>query len=106
VAKLNASEFEPKLYSFDFTDHEWDEIESLAPCFDMDAEMPRGKWYAIGLMALGKAQLLDEGRYGMVDPDGNDVGDADGVDIVEWACELRSIAHKIFEFFQPGDGKI
>jgi hypothetical protein len=88
-------------YALLFNDDEWDEIACMGfEPFEIEPEeeLTRGQWFAVAQMALGKAQMLDDGRYG---------GDEDdGVDPAEWADQLRGIASTILDFFQPADGKI
>ncbi len=84
--------------TLEFTPQEWEEIDSLASgLIEIKADMPRTHWIAIGNMALGKAQRLEEGAYGP---------DDDGCDSERWAEELRAIAAIIFDTFQPGDGRV
>lgn len=86
-----------------FTESQHNEIQCMVggiiPNFDSFEPQPRKRWVAIGEMALGKAHRIEEGAYGQDDED-------EGVDLEEWADELRGIASEIFEFFQSGDGKI
>ena len=85
-------------YALEFAPQEWEEIDSLASgIIEVNADMPRTNWMAIGNMALGKAQRLEEGAYGLAD---------DECDSERWAEELRAIADKIFSEFQPGDGRV
>lgn len=87
-------------YEIEFSDKQWDEIccMSFEPfTFGPEIPMTRGQWWAIGEMALGKAQRIEEGAYG------GDEGD--GFDPETRSEELRAIAATIFEKFQPGDGQ-
>ena len=98
-----------ELYEFEFSDDQWDELVSMSfEPFEFSAgeKLTRGQWMALAEMALGKAQRIEEGFYGMVDENDNDIGDADGVNVEEWAEQLRAIAAVIFQYFQPGDNKI
>lgn len=88
-------------YELDFTDDEWEEIQSLGfEPFEIDYQDPmtRGQWMAIAHMSIGKATLIEDGRY--------DMGDEEEGDNEEWADQLRGIADTILEFFKPGDGKL
>ena len=89
-------------YSFDFSDDQWEELESLGleigQLEGSITSLPRVAWMQLAMTALGKAQLIDEGRY--------DMGDEDDEDNPEWAAELREIARVILDKFQPGDGQI
>lgn len=92
----------PTIYHLEFTNHQWEEIFSLAfvPFFmTIGDKATRAQWVAVGQMCLGKAQMIEDGYYGGSCPD-------EGVDISEWAQDLRDIAEIIFAKFQPGDGQI
>lgn len=91
---------EPSTYTFEFSSRLWEEVEALASgLFEIneDLTLPRRKWLALGQMALGKAQKMQEGYYG---------ADDDETDIEQWTQDLQAIANTIFDFFKPGDGKI
>lgn len=95
-----------QLYDFSdvFTAHNLEEIESLngltLSLFETaPPRMTREHWMLAAQVCLGKAQMLDDGYYGEIDED-------EGVDIEEWAEELRDIASAILSYFQPGDGKL
>lgn len=91
----------PNTYAIPGLDHEhiWEELDSLAlGLFEVKDEMPRNQWLALGFMANGKAQLIEQGRY--------DMGDEDNADNADWATDLRHIAHTVFDYFKPGDGKL
>ena len=88
-------------YELNFSDRDWEELVSLTfePFeFGYDEPLTRGQWLALAHMALGKAQLIDDGQY--------DIGDGHDSENPEWAAHLRSIAHRILDEFQPADGKI
>ena len=94
-------------YAIEFDERDWDEIVELGfEPFEIEheQELTRKQWLAVAHMALGKVCLIDQGRYGMVDEEGEEVDD--GVDLKEWADQLRYIADEILELFQPGDGKL
>lgn len=82
------------LYTFEFSDSDWEEITSLFVVPPLFQHMSRQEWTSIAHMALGKAQCIDDGRYG------------DDEDDKEWADQLRGIASTILDYFQPGDGKL
>ena len=89
-------------YKMEFTDKQWEEIVGMG--FDGFEPMPdkafsRVQWIAIAHIALGKAQRIEDGHYGG-GAEGEDEDDGD------WADELRAIASKILDKFQPGDGQI
>lgn len=89
-----------KEYKLEFDEKDWDEIWSFSfEPFEFQREdvLTRGQWLAIAQMCLGKAELIENGRY--------DMGDEHDGDNDEWADQLRSIADTILMFFQPGDGK-
>lgn len=89
-----------KGYELEFGEKDWEEIQNLGfEPFEIVPEeaMTRGQWMAIAHMCLGKAELIENGRY--------DMGDEHDGDNDEWADQLRSIADTILMFFQPGDGK-
>lgn len=94
------------LYELDFTDKQWEELNSLS-CGVFDVQqgdaLPRPHWLTLANVALGKAQLVEQGHYNM--------GAGTELETEEefnerWAQEMRDIAQIILDFFQPGDGKI
>ena len=95
----NCAEPPVRRYLLDFTNADWDEIECLGfGEFQPQPSMPRAEWVAVGLLALGKAQRIDEGFY--------DLSEAAAGDDAIWAAQLRCIAAQIFNKFQPGDGQL
>lgn len=95
------SEYVHGHYKFDFTAREWEEIDAMTTALGELNEhraYTREQWVTIGHIALGKAQRIEEGVY-------DDITEEDG-DSERWANELRDIAAAIFQFFQPGDGKL
>lgn len=100
-----ATLFEPVFvppYKLKFSSQQWEELISMTfePfTFGKGARLTRGQWMAMGEMALGKAQRVDAGIYKIGEQD-------DEVNMPQWAEELRDIAAVIFDFFQPGDGKL
>lgn len=85
------------LHYLQFTSSQWEEIQSLS--FDpfhikTYTPMTRPQWVAIGHIALGKAQRIEDGQY--CDSDGE-------CDCEEWSKDLREISDIIFNEFQPGD---
>lgn len=90
-----------QLYQLEFSDADWEELQAMSfePFEVVYREaLSRIQWMALAEMALGKAQLIDEGRY--------DMGLGDDDDSEEWADQLRTIARQILERFRPGDGQI
>jgi hypothetical protein len=80
-----------KLIAIDeFSDKEWEEIVSLGfEPFEIEHgdKLTRGQWWAVMEMAIGKANLIENGLYG--GDDSERVNDSD------WADELRAIADVI-----------
>lgn len=75
----------------------WDELKNLAPPeLPVSRYMRRYQWMTLAHIALGKAQMIEEGWYGTEDP----------ADDAKWAAELREIATAILTKFQPGDGQL
>ena len=102
-AEIMASEISHRLYQFDLTPQQEEEIDSLPVrlwSLNEDGKGLRGRaeWLGVAYMCLGKAQRIDEGAYDIN-------GEADEED-PNWADELRDIANIILAFFQPGDGKL
>ncbi len=90
-------------YQLEFTENEWEEIEALSffPfVIVLGDTLTRPQWVALGNMALGKAQRIQQGAFGEGD---EDMG---GRSNKEWADQLRGIATKIFDKFLPGDGQV
>lgn len=92
---------EANFYTIPFSAEQWDELAALS--FDPFVVEPRQaltrqQWLALAHMALGKALLIEGGRY--------DMGDQDDDDNDSWADDLRTIANTILDTFQPGDGQM
>ena len=90
-----------QLYSLEFSDADWEELESLSFSpfeFAQGESLTRPQWFALAMIALGKASLIEAGEYAI--GDGHDHEDA------AWVEQLRSIAERILDKFQPGDGQI
>lgn len=90
-----------RLHSIEFSEQDWDELWAMT--FDPieisnDEPMTRGQWMAFAHMAIGKAQLISEGRY--------DMGEEAAKDDKAWINQLRGIADTILEFFKPMDNKL
>jgi hypothetical protein len=88
-------------FKLDFSDQEQEEIEAMwFEGFEPDPTEPQSRsvWVAIGHMALGKAQRIEDGEYGEPEDDMDDNE--------EWSDQLRGIASVIFNEFRAGDGKI
>lgn len=91
------AKIECKTYQFEWSDSQWDEIDSLvADVIVLTSSMPRKNWILIAQAASGKAELIRKGYY----PDGVWFEDK------EWRNDLTEIADVIMAFFQPGDGKL
>jgi|HubBroStandDraft_1064217.scaffolds.fasta_scaffold222705_2 hypothetical protein len=89
------------LYELDFLGREWNEIEIVVDMSGLGGSIDgwtRMEWLAIAYLLIGKASVIDAGRY--------DTGDEDDNDNPAWATELREIAAKILDQFKPDDGKV
>lgn len=92
------------MHRLEFDPTAWEEIDSLlsnVTTLDWNpAEhgLPRAMWLAVAQMALGKAQLMEDGYY--------DSGDDDDDCLDDWSRQLRDIAYTITDHFRPGDGNI
>ena len=91
---------EKRKYVVEFDDDEWEEIEAM--CFEgfhleSGEAFLREQWVALGHIALGKAQRIEDGVYG-----GCDIYDDESANSA-WVDQLRGISAKVFSFFRSGD---
>ncbi|MCI0637435.1 MAG: hypothetical protein L0Y72_29465 [Gemmataceae bacterium] len=83
------------------TDREWDKLcelwlELFFAWLEADYEQSRPEqWMTLAEMALGKAQMAEEGRYLVED-------DQFGIKTAAAAADLRGLARRILDYFKPG----
>ena len=77
---------------------ELDELAEMVGAKNPREDLERQTWLSIAYCALGKAEMIDQGRFNM--------GEEDDKDLPVWAEQLRKMAGRILDAFQPGDMKL